>query len=118
MELISRHRNAIVFLLVLFIQILGLASQVKRPTDHGPTRLVRLWGVGLITPLEKSVVHSQSWLYHLWKNYFYLRDVRGENERLEEENLRLRLEQVRMMEDASQAQRLQALFKFKEQFIC
>ena len=108
----------IVFLLVLFVQVLGLAVQVKRPTDRGPTRLIRLWGVGLITPAEKAMVHTQNWAYHVWKDYFYLRDVRRENERLQEENLRLRLEQVRMAEDAGQAQRLQALFKFKEQFIC
>jgi rod shape-determining protein MreC len=117
MELISRHRNLTILVAVLFAQVVGLAVQVKRPTEHGPTSLIRLWGVSLITPAENAVVHVQSWVVRVWRNYFYLRDVRRENERLQQENLRLRLEQVRIAQDAGQAQRLQALFKFKEQFI-
>jgi rod shape-determining protein MreC len=117
MELISRHRNLTILVAVLFAQVVGLAVQVKRPTEHGPTSLIRLWGVSLITPAENAVVHVQSWVVRVWRNYFYLRDVRRENERLQQENLRLRLDQVRMAQDAGQAQRLQALFKFKEQFI-
>jgi rod shape-determining protein MreC len=53
----------------------------------------------------------------VWRNYFYLRGVRRENRELREEIQRLRLEQVRMAEDAGQARRLQALLSFKEQFI-
>jgi rod shape-determining protein MreC len=117
MDLISRHRNLTILVAVLFAQMVGLAVQVKRPTEHGPTSLIRLWGVSLITPAENAVVHVQSWVGRIWRNYFYLRDVRRENERLQQENLRLRLEQVRMAQDAGQAHRLQALFKFKEQFI-
>jgi rod shape-determining protein MreC len=63
------------------------------------------------------MVYAQGSVHKLWRNYFYLRGVRQENERLQLENLRLRLEQVRVAEDAGQAQRLQALLKFKEQFI-
>jgi rod shape-determining protein MreC len=117
MELISRHRNLTILAVVLFAQVLGLAFQLKRTTDRGPVRLIRLWAVSLITPLERGVVHGQDWIRDTWKNYFYLRTTRRENERLQQENLRLRLEQVRLAEDAGQAQRLQALLRFKEQFI-
>ena len=117
MELLNRHRNLTVLVLVLFAQIIGLAVQVKRPAERGSVRLIRVWGINLITPAEDGVVHAQDWIRDIWRNYFYLRDVRRENDRLRDENTRLRLEQVRMVQDASQAQRLQALLKFKEQFI-
>jgi rod shape-determining protein MreC len=117
MDLISRHRNLTVLVLALFVQVVGLAVQVKRPTDHGPVRLVRLWGIDLIVPAEHVVMEAQGWMHNGWRNYLYLRDVRHENDRLQEENLRLRLELVRLAQDAGQAQRLQALLRFKEEVI-
>jgi rod shape-determining protein MreC len=90
---------------------------VKKNTDQGSTRLVRIWAVTLITPLEKAVVHSVSGVSQAWHHYVYLRDVRRENDALRGEIQRLRLEQVRMAQDAGQARRLQMLLGFKEQFI-
>jgi rod shape-determining protein MreC len=115
--MVHRHRNLTIFLIVLVAQVVGLAVQVKRPTDRGSTRLVRFWAISLVTPVGQAMVHAQGWTFDLWRNYFYLRGVRQENQRLQQENLHMRLEQVRMAEDAGQAQRLQALLKFKEQFI-
>jgi rod shape-determining protein MreC len=117
MEVIHRHRNLTIFLIVLVAQVVGLAVQVRRPTDRGSTRLIRFWAISLVTPVGHAMVHTQGWVSEVWRNYFYLRGVRQENQRLQQENLRLRLEQVRMAEDAGQAQRLQALLRFKEQFI-
>src|SRR5205807_2890191 len=54
---------------------------------------------------------------NLWHNYFYLRGVRAENRQLKEQIEQMRLEQVRLNEDAAQARRLQALLSFKEQFV-
>jgi rod shape-determining protein MreC len=117
MDFFTRHRNPAVLVLALFLQVVGLAVQVKQPTDRGPVRLVRLWGISLMVPLERAVVQAESWVHQGWSDYFYLRNVRRENRRLQEQNLRLRLELVRLTQDAGQAQRLQALFRFKEQFI-
>src|ERR1041385_7307650 len=52
-----------------------------------------------------------------WREYVYLRGVRQENRDLKMEIERLRLEQVRLSEDAGQARRLQNLLAFKEQFV-
>src|ERR1041385_1044684 len=52
-----------------------------------------------------------------WREYVYLRGVRQENRDLKMEIERLKLEQVRMSEDAEQARRLQNLLAFKEQFV-
>src|SRR5271167_377944 len=117
MDVLGRYRNLIVLVGVLFAQILGLAVQVRRTTDNEPTRLIRIWAVGAVTPLEKVLVWTQSSIGNVWHNYFYLRGVRAENRSLKAQIERMSLEQVRMSQDADQARRLQALLAFKEQFI-
>jgi rod shape-determining protein MreC len=119
MDVLGRYRNLIVLVGVLFAQILGLAVQVnvKRTTDSEPTRLIRIWAVGIVTPLEKALVWTETSTAHVWHNYFYLRGVRAENRSLKAQIERMNLEQVRIAQDADQARRLQALLAFKEQFI-
>ncbi len=116
-NLISRYRNVTILVVVLFVQVLGLAVQVRRSTQDESTRLIRVWAVDAVTPLEKAIVWFQSGVSNLWHNYFYLRGVRQENRDLKLQIERLRIEQVRLNEDAEQARRLQALLGFKEQFI-
>jgi rod shape-determining protein MreC len=117
MDVLGRYRNLIVLVGVLFAQVLGLAVQVRRTTDSEPTRLIRVWAVGTITPLEKTLVWTQTTSRNIWHNYFYLRGVRAENRSLKAQIERMSLEQARMSQDAEQARRLQALLAFKEQFI-
>jgi len=117
MDVLGRYRNLIVLVGVLFAQVLGLAVQVKRTSDSEPTRLIRLWAVDAVTPLEKALVWVQTSTGNVWHNYFYLRGVRAENRSLKQQIERMSLEQVRMSQDADQARRLQALLAFKEQFI-
>jgi rod shape-determining protein MreC len=102
---------------VLFAQVLGLAVQVKRTTDIESSRLIRVWAVGAVSPLEKALVWAQTSAGNLWHNYFYLRGVRAENRELKQRIEQMRIDQVRMSQDADQARRLQALLAFKEQFI-
>jgi len=116
-NLISRYRNVTILAAILFAQVLGLAMQVRRSTQDESTRLIRVWAVDTVTPFEKVIVWSQRGITGLWRNYFYLRGVRQENRELKQEIERLRIEQVRLNEDAEQARRLQALLGFKEQFI-
>src|SRR5580704_6219812 len=116
-SVLGRYRNLIVLVGVLFVQVLGLAVQVKRTTDNDSTRLIRIWAVGMVTPLEKVLVWTQTSTANIWHNYFYLRGVRAENRSLRAQIEQMRLEQVRMSQDADQARRLQALLGFKEQFI-
>jgi rod shape-determining protein MreC len=116
-SVLGRYRNLIVLVGVLFVQVLGLAVQVKRTTDNDSTRLIRIWAVGMVTPLEKALVWTQTSTANIWHNYFYLRGVRAENRSLRAQIEQMRLEQVRMSQDADQARRLQALLGFKEQFI-
>ena len=117
-SVLGRYRNLVILVGVLFLQVLGLAVQVKRGGDaENNTRLIRIWTVSAITPLERGLVWLQNGAGNLWSNYFYLRGVRAENRQLKEEIEHMKLEQVRLNEDATQAHRLQALLAFKEQYI-
>jgi rod shape-determining protein MreC len=117
-SVLARYRNLIILVGVLFLQVLGLAIQVKRGTTDGQdTRLIRFWVVGAITPFERVVVWAENSTGDVWHNYFYLRGVRAENRQLKEQIEQMRLEQVRLSQDAAQARRLQDLLAFKEQFV-
>lgn len=116
-SVLGRYRNLIILVGVLFLQVLGLAMQVKRGTDTQDTRLIRIWAVGALSPLERSLVWLRGSTGSVWHNYFYLRGVRAENRDLKQQIEQMRLEQVRLSEDAAQAHRLQNLLAFKEQFI-
>lgn len=114
---LGRYRNLTILVGVLFFQVLGLAVQVKRSGEAQNTRLIRIWAVDLITPFERGLVWVQTGSDNLWHNYFFLRGVRAENRELKQQIERMRLDQVRLSEDATQAHRLQTLLAFKEQFI-
>jgi rod shape-determining protein MreC len=115
--LLGRYKNLIVLAAILFAQIVGLALQVKRPGQDGETRLIRFWAVAAITPFEKAVVHTQQWVHDSWNGYINLHNVRKENQRLKDQIERMKLDEVRLAEDAKMARRVQALLQFKEQYI-
>ena len=111
-------------MLILFIQVVALATQVKRAetggrgaTSSGGTRLIRVWTVTAITPVERVLVSTGHFFRSNWHNYIDLHDARKQNQELQEELARLKLEQVRLREDASQAQRLQTLLGFRERYV-
>ncbi len=119
-NVISRFRNTanlIVLAAVLVLQIIGLAAQVKRDTESGPTRLIRIWAISIVTPLTRSIVHSQGWISNTWHDYMWLRDVRKENDALKNQIVQMKMREVRLVEDANQARRLQLLLGFKEKYI-
>jgi rod shape-determining protein MreC len=118
-----RYKNPLVLMAVLFIQVVSLATQVKRPENAragnagGGTRLIRVWTVTTFTPVEKMLVSSGHFFRDGWRNYADLRSVRRQNHELRDEVVRLQMEQVQLKQDADQARRLQALLEFKERYI-
>ncbi|MGC2695365.1 MAG: rod shape-determining protein MreC [Candidatus Angelobacter sp.] len=108
---------------VLFIQVVALATQVKRPENAraansgGGTRLIRVWTVTAFTPVERIFVSTGHFFRNGWHNYVDLRGIRKQNRELQEQVSRLQMEQVRLRQDADQARRLQALLEFKEKSI-
>ncbi|HEV2960891.1 MAG TPA: rod shape-determining protein MreC [Candidatus Angelobacter sp.] len=118
----SRYKNPLLLMAVLFVQVIMLATQVKRPDDpknpgSGGTRLIRVWAVNIATPVEKTFIGAGHLVRNTWHNYVDLHDVRNQNRKLQADVDRLRMEQAKLKEDAEQARRLQALLEFKEKFI-
>ena len=114
---LGRYRNLIVLAAILFAQLIGLAVQVKLPSQQGQTRLIRFWAVAAITPFEMAVVHTQNWVRDTWRGYLYLHGVRRENRELRAQIERMKLDEMRLNEDAKMARRIQALLAFKEQYV-
>lgn len=120
----SRYRNEVVLVAILFVQVIALATQVRVPerpqagtTSGGGTRLIRVWTSSITTPIQRLFVNMGSGTRGIWSNYVDLRKTREENERLQAEVNRLRLEQIRIEQDAAQGRRLQSLLNFREQYI-
>jgi rod shape-determining protein MreC len=115
--LLGRYKNLIVLAAILFAQIIGLAVQVRRPSQAGETRLIRLWAISAVTPIESAVVHAQKWVQNGWTNYVYFRGIRRENRELRAQIERMTIEEARLSEDARMARRVQTLLEFKEQYV-
>src|SRR5919108_5417290 len=118
----TRYRNPSILALVLLLQILGLAVQVKRPIDPdnpdaGTVRLFRSWVIGAITPVEKAFTSTGRFVRRTWHDYINVVGLRSENHELREQNEKLRLELARQADSANQAQRLQELLDFKQRFL-
>jgi rod shape-determining protein MreC len=118
----SRYKNPLVLVAVLFIQVIALATQVKRaanPKASNPpeTPLIRVWAVTVTAPVERTLVSTGHFFRNTWHNYIDLHNVRRQNLELQDELARLKLEQTRLREDAGQAQRLQKLLEFKQHYV-
>ena len=103
-----RYKNPLVLMAILFVQVVALATQVKREGQHasansGGTRLIRVWTVTAITPFEKAIVSTGHFFRRNWSNYVDLHNARKENRELQDEVARLKLEQIRYKQDAEQA---------------
>src|ERR1700733_5995425 len=120
----SRYKNALVLIVVLLAQVIGVAIQVRRPLpqehaqpDAGGVRLIRYWAISLVSPPERLVHWIGTSISNVWANYSDLVHVRQQNKNLQAELHRLRIEQGSVVEDARQGQRLQQLLSFKEKYV-
>lgn len=117
----GRYKNIMVLGVVLLLQFLGLAVQVRTPATKGSdgkgVRLLRYWVVAMMSPPEKVMSHTGSGVRGFWGNYIDLRSAREENQALRNQVEQLRLEQAALLEDAKQGQRLQSLLGFREKYI-
>jgi len=117
---LSRYRNPLVLLAIVLAQLLGLAVQVRRPNpgkDGEQTRLIRYWVVTAFAPFERAFLSVGHGVSSTWHNYVDLRHVRQQNQQLQSELDRMRLEQSALAVDAREGLRLQKLFGFQQQYI-
>jgi len=122
----SRYKNLLVLGIVLLVQLIALATQIHRPpvalvadarSDGHHVRVVRLAVAVVVTPVERLLTGIGHGTRNLWRNYIYLRGVRQKNYDLQTEVDHMRLQQMSLMADARQGQRLQHLLGFREQYI-
>jgi rod shape-determining protein MreC len=117
-----RFKNSLVLTVVLLVQIILLAVQVRNP--DGPTQedgrkvlLIRSWVVAVVIPVERASNALGQGIRGGWSNYIDLRSTRQQNQQLRQEIARLRLEQSEFSEDAAQGRRLQQLLAFREHYV-
>jgi len=122
MEFLTRFKNALFLIAVLVAQAIALAVQVRSPVDAGEpdgrsVRLIRMWATATVTPFERAA-HGVGWgIHHGWSNYIDLRHVRQQNQDLQQQLTRMRIEQAAISEDALQGRRLQAMLGFRERYV-
>jgi len=67
--LISRYRNVTILAVMLFLQVLGLAVQVKRGGAAESTRLITSWTVGAMPPPYTALISAQCGTRHRLSHY-------------------------------------------------
>lgn len=110
-DISSRHRPLALLATVIFAQVLLLAFQIKREHD---VRLVRMWSVESLTPLQRGA----NWIFHGigngWRHYIDLRHTRVEDEQMRSELERLQVRNRELEGRAAEADRFAKLLGFRE----
>ena len=107
----SRHRSLFLLIGVVLLQVLLLAVQIKRDSQG---RLIRVWTVSAVSPVERSGAWGIGKVRDGWRHYFALSDAARENEGLRRENGQLKLEVMQLQGKSAEADRLAALLNFKQ----
>ena len=107
----SRHRSLFLLIGVIVLQVLLLAVQIKRDSQG---RLIRVWTVSAVSPVERSGAWGIGKVRDAWRHYFALSDTARENEELRRENGQLKLEVMQLQGKSAEADRLAALLNFKQ----
>lgn len=118
----SRFKNPLVLVAILLALTIVLATQVDRPVDPMQpdgkrVRLVRLWASAVMTPFERISAGGGRTVRGTWANYVALRKVRQQNDELQKQIAKLRVERAALAEAALQGQRLGALLDFRQHYV-
>jgi rod shape-determining protein MreC len=108
--LLRRYRDLTVLVLVLAVQVLLLAWQVRTGQD---VRLIRVWAVASVMPMARVVEIVRANTIGVARDYFQLVDARSKNKELEKELGRLKMENQFLKTELSTADRARALAAFQ-----
>ena len=112
MEVTSRQRPLVLLFAVILAQVLLLAFQIKRERD---VRLVRVWSVELLTPLENAGTYVMTKFSSIWTGYIGLRHTEVENEKLRSQVDALKLRNQQLEGQAAEAARLSRVLGFRQE---
>jgi rod shape-determining protein MreC len=107
----SRHKSLTLLASVIVAQVLLLAVQIKRA---GEVRLIRVWAVELISPVQRVGSWTIYNLEHGWGNYISLRHTRQDDEALRAELDRLKVRNAELEGRALEANRLAGMLNFRQ----
>jgi rod shape-determining protein MreC len=107
----SRHRSLFLLLGVILLQVLLLAVQIKSDSQ---SRLIRVWTVSAVSPVERSGSWGIGRIRDVWRHYIAVSGAARENEELRRENGQLKLELMQLQSKSAEADRLAALLNFKQ----
>ncbi len=106
----SRHSSLTLLAGVIVAQVLLLAVQIKRERQ---VRLIRVWAVELISPLQRLGSWTVQGAEHSWGGYIGLRSAQKENDAMHSEMDRLKVRNAELEGRALEADRLSALLNFR-----
>jgi rod shape-determining protein MreC len=106
----SRHKSLTLLAGVVVAQVLLLAVQIKRERQ---VRLIRVWAVELISPLQRVGSWTINGAAHGWGGYIGLRTAQKENDSMRAELDRLKVRNAELEGRALEADRLAALLNFR-----
>lgn len=111
MNVPASRRPLLLLVAAVGIQILLLAFQVRRGNN---VRLIRVWTMETLTPVENAASASIEWVAGLWTGYLDLHGARRENRQLQSQVDRLKLEVDQLRSRAAEGDRLAALLAFEQ----
>lgn len=110
---LKRRQHLLLLVAALAAQILMLAFQIKR---GGEVRLIRLWAVALVTPVEKLANSTLDSVVSVWQGYIDLRHAHKQSGELRQELEQAKLRIQQLENRAAETSRLEALLNFKNQY--
>lgn len=111
LSFLERYRHLSLLVGVLLAQLFFLAFQIRGENE---VRLLRVWAVAAITPVERALHAVGEAGGHLWTNYLALYGVQQERQRLEAELDRARLRLQELEAQAAEAEQLAQLLELKQ----
>lgn len=112
-EFLARYRHLSLLVAVLLGQLFFLAFQIKGNND---VRLIRVWAVASIAPVEKVFYGVVDGAGYLLETYIALYDARQQNQHLQAELDQARLRLQELEAQAAEAAELAALLDLKETY--
>jgi rod shape-determining protein MreC len=113
MSFLQRYRDIIVCIVALVVPFFFLKANLKDSTRVTAMDRVILT---LSTPIQFAATAAAQVVGKVWSDYFYLVDLKKENERLRFESQRLKADNNLCLETTTEVRRLRQMLTFKETF--
>lgn len=115
-QIFDRYRTIALLGLLLVVQLLLLAWQVRRP-DNGGVRLLRVWSIEAIVPVEKGSQWVLGGIRNFFSSYVALSQAEQENRSLHQQLDQLQLANQQLRDQARSLPGLDALLAFQQNYI-